>query len=779
MKRGAPDSFAVRLKALRERAGYTQEELATIAGLSVHAISALERGERRRPHVDTVRSLCAALDLPRDASDALLASARAPIREAAVDELSRTALPRAPTALVGREHELDELLGWLDDPAARPITLVGPGGVGKTRLALEVAHTLDERGATRVAFVPLAAVQDPAFVAAAVAEAMGLADVEAPDLPARVHAASADQATLLVLDNCEHLPDLSPLVADVLAAAVRIRILATSRAPLHLRGERQYAVTPLAVAPDPGAASLGDSARAPAIRLFLERVRDVQPGFRLTPANVGTVQAICRRLDALPLALELAAPWTKVLTIDGLLERLEHDALFATLAPHDLPDRQQTMNAAVAWSCTLLAADERVAFRRFGVLPGTFPVEAAAAVLAGSTPDAGAADALAAIAALIDKSLLMRADGASEQRPLYRMFETVRAYAQLELSAAGEHDEALAGLARHCADEVTSAVDGLGGPAQGEWLDRIRDDVESYRAILDWLIARGRHDDAADIAWGIGLFFLIRGHTTEGLHWYRRILAGPELTPRAHAKALVGAGLMHWAKGEFAPARDVLLRALAAARDAGAADIVLHADSVMGHVDSAAGNLDAARERYARSVDGYRAQSLTWGVGTSLNGLAGVALASGDLQQAERLLDAAADVLKDAGPWFLTPVLCLRAVLAIGRGDADGAIALMRVSLTHIRALQDKFAFVYAVVPLAAAAVLKRDYLSAAHLLGARDAVAESTGAVIVDSVVQPLRAMAEGEARRHLGAGWAAAYAAGRTDSIDALLSGADSLAV
>src|SRR5262249_28826921 len=306
MKAGPQGSFGAQLKALREAAGFTQEELATIAGLSVHAISALERGERRRPHVDTVRALSAALDLTGPVRDALLNSARAPVRDAAADELSRVGLPVALTALLGRDADVHTLRSWLSDRAVRLVTLVGPGGVGKTRLALEVARRVAEEATTRVVFLGLAAVQDHAFVAPAVAEAFGLSDVTAVDLPRRVQAACSDQSTLLILDNCEHVLAAVPLVADLLTTTGSLRVLATSRAPLRIRGEREYALGPLTADLDANAQSPADLARAPAVRLFVERARDVQPDFRLTSANGQAVKAICRRLDALPLALELA-----------------------------------------------------------------------------------------------------------------------------------------------------------------------------------------------------------------------------------------------------------------------------------------------------------------------------------------------------------------------------------------------------------------------------------------------------------------------------------------
>ena len=778
MKSGIPGSFGSRLKALRDAAGFTQEELATIAGLSVHAVSALERGERRRPHVETVRALSAALDLTDATRDALLGSARPPAPHADVDELAGGALPVPLTALIGREADVEVLRRWLADHTIRLITLTGSGGAGKTRLALELARAMADAGQIRVVFVPLAAVRDPGFVAPAIAEALGLADVTALDLPTRARVACEDRPTLLVLDNFEHVLDAAPLIADLLTSVASLRILATSRAPVRVRGEREYIVGPLALEVNSDANRSTDLAPSPAARLFVERVREVQPDFRLTSANDGTVTAICRRLDALPLALELAAPWMKTLTAEELLRRLEHDVLPSGVAPRDLPERQQTMNATVAWSYQLLEPAEQRAFRRFGVLPGRFPIDAAEAVLAGrESGSAGSDEALHAAADLIDKSLLLRAEtSAVATCPLYHMLETVRAYAALELSVAGEHDDAMEGLVRYCTGEASLAAEELVGPAQAEWLDRVQEDCESYRAALTWLIERGRADEASDIAWALLFFWMIRGHAAEGLHWYEEILNLPYVPPAAESRALAGAALMWFTQGELVRARAALTRAQALAVGAGDKDMVVRVDDLSARVEHALGNLDAARQRFSDAIAGFEALALPWGVGNARIGMAVVAAASGDVDQAEQLLDEATAVLQQAGPWFLTRAMLVRGILALRRGNADGAIAMMRDSLTRIRELHDKFALVYALVPLAAAAVLKGDDTWAARILGARDAVAERTGATIVVKLVHDLREQAERNARAHLGPDrWARAYAAGRKASLDSLLADID----
>ena len=778
MKVGAPRSFGAQLKALREAAGFTQEELATIAGLSVHAISALERGERRKPHVETVRALSAALDLTGASRDTFLDSARASATSPAVDQLrDDSPPPLALTVFLGRDVELQTLRTWLSDPTARLITLTGPGGVGKTRLAVELVRSIAAEGRLRVAFVPLAAIRNPAFVAPAIAEALGLPDVMAVDLPKRARAACDNQPTLLVLDNFEQILDATPLVADLLSSVAALRVLVTTRAALHIRGEREYAVGPLALDVDDDAISPADFARSPAVRLFVERVRDVQPEFRLTSANGPAVTAICRRLDALPLAIELAAPWIKVLTPEHLLRRFTDNVLLSTVGPRDLPERQQTMNATVAWSYHLLAPDEQRVFRRLGALSGRFPIEAAASVLAGRDSASISGDeALGATAVLVDKSLVLRAETSVANRPLYQMLETVRAYAALELTAAGEHDDAAEGVARYCIGEASRAGQGLIGPTQAEWLDRVRDDLANYRNALGWLIERGRAVEASDIAWWLKYFWLIRGHAAEGLQWYEQILRLPSLPVGAESRALLGAAGMWWTQGELGRARAAIDRAMALAHEAGDLETVAQAEHLSGHVEHALGNVIVARDRFAASIERFRALGIPSGTGNALSGMAVLALATGDADHAERLLDEAASVLRQAGPWFLTWALYVRAVLAVRRGNPDEAIALVRESLIRIRELHDKFAFVYALVPLVSAAVLKSDHAWAARLLGARDSVTERTGVTVVDKSVRDLQEQSERQARASLGPDrWARAYAAGRVTSIDSLIKDVD----
>jgi predicted ATPase/DNA-binding XRE family transcriptional regulator len=762
---GSP--FAAQLKALREATGFTQEELATISGLSVHAVSALERGQRRRPQPETVRALATALELAPDQRDALLRTARAkPVDD--VDAWAAPTLPPIPTVLVGRARDLETVNRWLANSTGRLMTLLGPGGVGKTRLALEAARQAADAGAMRVVFVELAALRDASFVTSAIAEAFGATDATEADLIRRVGAACANTQALLVLDNCEHVLDAAPLVARLVGAVRGLRVLATSRAPLRIRGEREYVVEPLPVEPDPAA----DASLPAALRLFADRIHDFDPEFVLAGDIVPVAAAICRRLDALPLAIELAAPWLKVLSAVELLQRLERDVLAPTVGRRDLPARQQTMNATVAWSYQLLAADEQRAFRCLGVLPGAFPIDAAAAVQTGdrATP-ASRAHAQTTVAGLIERSLLVCVEQSCSTRPLYRMLETVRAYAAAQLVAAGECDAAMEGLSRYALSVAIEAGGQLVGPAQGLWLDRVRDDLETFRSAMRWLVEHDRADAACDVAFHLLFFWLIRGHAAEGLRWYEQIARLESIAPATRARALAGAGVMLYSLGELDRAAEQCARSLTIV-DGATTLAAAVAENTLGHISLANSEPLVARSRFSNAARTFEELRIDWGVGNATAGIAGAALRLGDVEAAERRLDEATTVLSTTGPWFLQIVLYVRALLAVRQNRPDAAVAFIRDSLALIHALHDKFALVYALVPLAAAAQLAGDEAWAARILGTRDAVTERTGAMAAGRSVWDVQERIERAARMRLGERrWAREYDAGRRRSLESLL--------
>jgi predicted ATPase/DNA-binding XRE family transcriptional regulator len=393
-------TFGDLLRRHRRALELTQEALAERAGVSVRTISDLERGARTHPYRETANVLATALGLAGSERAALLAAARRPLPpgEPTAHASWGVRLPRPLTDLIGRSAERSEIAGVLRDDRLRLLTLTGPAGVGKTRLAVAVAASLGDAFLDGIVFIDLAPLREPAQVVPAVAAALDLSDQGSIPLVETMRRRLSTRQMLLVLDNFEHLLAAAPIVSDLLEAGPDVQALVTSRAVLRLHGEREYAVAPLRT-PDPGTTlPLEELAVWEAIQLFVERARAAQPGFRLTDENATDVVAICHRLDGLPLAIELAAARVKLLSPATLLDRLERRFPLLTSGMRDAPPRQRTLQAAIAWSYDLLDAREQALFRCLAVFAGGWTLEAAEAV--GSRRDVP--DVLDALAALVE-----------------------------------------------------------------------------------------------------------------------------------------------------------------------------------------------------------------------------------------------------------------------------------------------------------------------------------------------------------------------------------------
>jgi len=366
-------TFAEALKRYRRASRLTQEALAERAGLSVDTIAALERGRRQTPHRDTVGLLADALGLAAAERATLIAAARRP-----APPYATRSLPAPPTPLLGREREVAMACGLMRGDDVRLLTLCGPAGSGKTRLGLAVAAELRADFADGIFFVDLAPLGDAALVIPTIARTVGLREVSGRPAHARVLAHLREKHVLLLLDNFEHVAAAAPLLADLLATCPELKVLVTSRAVVRVRGERVTSVPPLTL-PDP-TLPLAALARVPAVMLFAQRAQAVSPDFRLTAANVAAVAAICRRLDGLPLAIELAAARVTLLPPEALLARLDRRLPVLVGGARDLPEHQQTMRHAIGWSYDLLHAGEQALFQRLAVFAGGCSLEAARTV---------------------------------------------------------------------------------------------------------------------------------------------------------------------------------------------------------------------------------------------------------------------------------------------------------------------------------------------------------------------------------------------------------------
>jgi predicted ATPase/class 3 adenylate cyclase len=452
-------------------------------------------------------------------------------------------LPLQLTSFVGREAEIAEVERLLGQ--ARLLTLTGPGGSGKTRLALQVAAALLTRFQDGACFVDLSPVTDPTLVPAAVANALGVPETAGRPILDGVKEHLRHRELLQVVDNFEQVAEAASQLEELLTAAPRLRTLVTSRVVLSLRGEQEYAVPPLHV-PDParqpgGLAALGD---VEAVRLFSERARAANPRFELTELNAPVVAEITARLDGLPLAIELAATRTKVLTPEQILSRLDRRFAILTSGARSLPERQRTLRAAIAWSHELLDPLEQRLFARLSVFTGGWTFEAAEAVC---DPEGLGLDTLDGLTSLVDKSLVRRTEPPGAP-PRFSMLETIREFALEQLQAGPDLEPVVRRHAEHFLRLAVEAGPHLTGPDQGAWLDRCDLEHANIRAALRWAIDSGQADAAQAAAGALWRFWQQRGHLVEGGRWLEEVLAMPsgQAPTAARAKALTGAGGISW-----------------------------------------------------------------------------------------------------------------------------------------------------------------------------------------------------------------------------------------
>jgi predicted ATPase/class 3 adenylate cyclase len=450
-------------------------------------------------------------------------------------------LPVQVTSFVGREEQIAEVRRLLS--RTRLLTLTGAGGTGKTRLALQVASEALTEYRDGAFFADLSSVTDPALVPSVVAKALDVPEVPGRPILDVVKDHLGDKDLLLVVDNFEQVAEAAPVVEELITAAPRLKVMVTSRVVLALRGEQEYAVSPLEP-PDPDRIpDLAALRRIEAVRLFTERAQAASPRFRLTEENAPAVAAITARLDGLPLAIELASTRTKVLTPQQMLPRLEKRLSILTSGPRTLPERHRTLRDTIAWSHDLLEQPERALFARMSVFTGGCTLESAEQVC---DPTGIGLDLLEGLSSLVDKSLVRRIDP-SEGEPRFAMLETIREFGLEQLRADGDHDT-VRRHAEHYLDLAREAEPHLTAEDQGEWLDRCEREHANIRAALRWAIEAREAERAQESAGALWRFWQQRGHLAEASRWFEEILAMPSGQARtaARAKALLGAGGVSW-----------------------------------------------------------------------------------------------------------------------------------------------------------------------------------------------------------------------------------------
>lgn len=633
-----------------------------------------------------------------------------------------------PSPLFGRSAELAEIRRLLTQEGVRLLTLTGPGGIGKTRLAQAYASDAEEHPGRSVHFVDLSVVDDPAAVPASIAQALRVQDSGSEPLSAILRDTVARGVVLLVLDNFERVMGAAAFVAELLAAAPALACLVTSREPLHVRAERVFPVGALPL-PSAQLSDLATIASTPSVALFEDRGRARQPDFALTLENAGVVTDICRRLDGLPLAIELAAAQISVLPPRVILARLEAHEPFVLGAARDLPARHRSLSAAIGWSYDLLDAAEQLVFRACGVFSGTFGMAAVAALVA-NRPEPPR-DVLGTLARLADKNLIQVANAAHDE-PRFRLLETIRAFAVDALATTGELVEARRRHALYFADVAERAEQRLVGPAMATTLDQLEREYDNFRAAMYWSL-----DDTGELVVGLRLagslyrYWMLRGGLGEARHWLERALPRSVGVPvEVRAKALNAAGVLAGLQGDSAAAEAFFRESFR----------LWEAVGDLNRMAAAVGNIGlAAQDRrdtqqaitcFQKAERLYTAGGDRRGVAVSVGSRAHLARQEGHTVEAVELLEQALALFREVGdPRGTANSLANLGHALVALGQPRRSAEYFREALELRRSLGNTLGIAECLEGFAATAAALRQGRRAARLLGAAAALREITGA--------------------------------------------------
>jgi len=592
-------------------------------------------------------------------------------------------LPVQFTPFIGREQEVAAVQRLLCRKEVRLLTLTGPGGVGKTRLAVQVAATASSDYADGVHFVSLAPITDSELVVSTIAQALGVREQGSQPLLDSLKDHLGDRQLLLLLDNFEQIMSAAPVVVELLVVAPALKVLVTSRAPLHLSGEHELVVPPLSLPDMQDLPPLDRLTHFEAVRLFVERAQAVQSDFAITEENAAAIAAICHQLDSLPLAIELAAGRIKLFPPQALLPRLTNRLKLLVGGARDLPSRQQTLRATIAWSYDLLDQAEQPLFRRLAVFVGGCTFEAAEAVC-DTHRDLGV-DVLDAAAQLVDKSLL-RQGAQTDGEPRLLMLETIREYALERLAASGEEETILRQHATFFLALAEKAFTKMFSAEQSTWYNRLEVEHANLRAALRWTLERQEAEMGLRLVSVLYRFWRLRNHAHEGRGWLAQVLSQPGAMARTavRARALTGAGFLAFAQGDFPEAQRLLEESISIGREVGAAGkrYLARALAALAHVRLSQGNPGDTRELARESLQLSQEVGEAWDTALALHHLGKATGELGDPLAARALLEESAALFRIAGDRqvLVLPIDTL-GLVALQQGDYVGARAQFEEAL--------------------------------------------------------------------------------------------------
>lgn len=759
-----PEDLGAALKRHRIAAGLTQEELAERAGISARTVSDVERGLRTAVYPDTARRLAEALQLRDEERQRFESVIRGRETETSPARLTG-ALPVVPTSLLGRSSEINAVTAAIAASGVRLLTLTGPGGIGKTRLAIEAARRLGEAFPLGVFFVSLADVHDPMLVAPAVAKSLGVLET-GEGLELLIERKLASRRVLVLLDTFEHLLEAAVLVSALLQRCAESKFLVTSRSPLHVSGEFEFPVPPLEMPAELGPNSQEDLRRWPATALFVERALAVKPELNLDGRNAGFVLEICRKLDGLPLAIELAAARVKHLPLPALADQLSRRLQVLTGGPVDLPLRQRAMRETVAWSHDLLSPERRSLFHRLAVFSGGWNL-ASVEPVCGPAGEVG--DVLESISALVDHSLVVVSGDSAE--PRYDMLDVVREYAAERLGEAGETEVISRRHALHQLQLAEEAEPNLVGGAQKDWVLRLELERGNLRRAIAWAIEHGDNNVALRFTVALWRYWRHTGEFAEGRRWSEATLAITGDAPDSlRAKALWGTAFLAYPQGDYKRMAELAVEDLEVARRGGDDMDLRNALTIVGQVAMCEGRYSDALGPFGESLAICRRLGLSWQLGTSHLNFGNGLLHSGNPEEAERIFQNGLDVYRELGDeTFAARITIALAHTALARDDVGRAESLARQSLTAFVKQRERIGVAEALDTMAAVAAAHDDYERAARLDGAARKIHETISSrpapfeqAITRRVIETARASFDEER-------WQRAWDEGHALSLDA----------